>query len=336
MIDVRSLHKYFGPYPALRDVSFSVGEGEIVGLLGPNGAGKTTAMRILACIFPPTSGSITVKGLDILKDAGKVKETIGYLPEYTPYYPDMRVGQYLRFVAQLKGVPKGDRRARVIGVLSRCGLDEVKRRFIKNLSRGFLQRVGLAQALVNSASVLVLDEPTLGLDPKQRVAIRELIRSASQEGRAVILSTHMLDEASMMCNRILLINRGRIITADTPDNLSRKLQKNLKIRLRLEGQLRQVEPFLRSLPVVKELLAEEEQAGVVSCVVVTDMAETTPKVLSQAIFEGGWSLLEMKSEELSLEEMFLELIQRQEACEREAKSIEIAPPREGQNNSIPS
>jgi ABC-2 type transport system ATP-binding protein len=293
-------------------------------------------MRILACIFPPTSGSVTVAGLDILKDSGKVREKIGYLPEYTPYYPDMRVEQYLRFVARMKGVPRGQRKSRVRDALSRCGLEEVERRFIKNLSRGFLQRVGLAQALVNSASVLVLDEPTLGLDPKQRVAMRSLIRSASQEGRAVILSTHMLEEASMMCNRILLINRGRIITADTPDNLNRKLQNNLRIRVRLEGQVRQVEPFLRSLPIVKDLVAEEEQPGVVSCIVMTDMCETTPKVLSQAIFEGGWSLLEMKSEDLSLEEMFLEVIRRQEVSEKAAKPSATIPAREGHGDSAPS
>jgi len=296
-----------------------VKEGEVVGLLGPNGAGKTTTMRILACIFPPTSGVAAVGSFDVLKEASKVKESVGYLPEYTPYYPDMRVVNYLHFVAQLKGIRSGERKRRVEEIMERCNLEEVERRYIKNLSRGYRQRVGLAQALVNDANVLILDEPTLGLDPKQRVHIRKLIRTLSEEGRTLLISTHMLSEASMICQRVVVMNHGRVVTADSPESLSQKLQKKLAITLKVGGPVEEIRKTLLSTPLVNDVTVQDTgEAEMAWYNVSGEGSESLAKSVSQTIIRRGWSLLEMKTETPSLEEVFMALVEEEVQSEEEA------------------
>ncbi|MBI4412929.1 MAG: ABC transporter ATP-binding protein, partial [candidate division NC10 bacterium] len=233
MIEVEGLTKFYGPKAAIEEVSFEVAKGEVVGFLGPNGAGKTTTMRILACFMPPTSGTARLAGFDIGKHSLQVRRRIGYLPESVPLYGDMTVRQYLTFAAEAKGVPRPQRGGRVAEVMERCLISDVPERLVRNLSKGYRQRVGLAQALVGNPEVLILDEPTLGLDPKQILEIRSLIRDMRGE-RTVILSTHILPEVSMVCQRVIIIHEGRIAAVDTPENLNLRLQKSSRILLEVE------------------------------------------------------------------------------------------------------
>lgn len=219
MIEVRGLTKRYGSVTAIEDISFSVGKGEIVGFLGPNGAGKTTTMRVLTGFVPASGGSVSVDGFDVHKDPLAVKQRVGYLPENVPLYREMVVRRYLLYVAALKGLPRRDRAVEVDRLLERCGLEDMAHRIIGHLSRGYRQRVGLAQALIGSPPVLILDEPTVGLDPKQIVGIREMIQELSAE-HTVLLSTHILSEVAMLCQRVVIINHGRVVAEDTMENLT--------------------------------------------------------------------------------------------------------------------
>lgn len=221
MVEVTGLTKYYGAFRAIENVSFSARRGEILGFLGPNGAGKTTTMRILAGFMPPTEGKATVEGFDVSKDALEARKRIGYLPENPPLYLDMTVRSYLIFVGRIKGVGKKDLRRALDGVLERCSLTEVATRLIKHLSKGYRQRLGLAQALIHSPTVLILDEPTLGLDPKQTVDIRGLIKELSGD-RVVVLSTHILPEVSQLCDKVVIINEGRVAIEQSLENLTRE------------------------------------------------------------------------------------------------------------------
>src|SRR5262250_3243118 len=218
MIEVQNLTKHYGPFTAIRDVSFSVAPGEIVGFLGPNGAGKSTTMRILSCFLPASTGSAKVAGFDVFRESMEVRKRIGYLPENVPLYTDMRVAPYLDFVAEVKGVPRAARKKRVADVMDRCLIADVQNRLIRNLSKGYRQRVGLAQAIVSDPHVLILDEPTIGLDPRQIAEIRALIKSLAGE-HTVILSTHILPEVSMVCSGVVIINRGSIVAQGPIDRL---------------------------------------------------------------------------------------------------------------------
>ncbi len=220
MIEAKELTKEYGDLVAVRAISFRVDKGEILGFLGPNGAGKTTTMRMITGYLPPTTGTAVVAGFDVLEDPIEVKRRIGYLPETPPLYMDMNVTSYLHFVAQIKGIPKSERNERMEWVLQRCGLTEVRKRLIQNLSKGFKQRVGLAQAIIHRPDVLVLDEPTVGLDPKQIREIRSLIVELSKE-HTIILSTHILPEVTMICNRAVIIHRGKIVLEGTVNELTR-------------------------------------------------------------------------------------------------------------------
>ncbi len=220
MIEVENLTKYYGDRPAIDNITFRVEKGEILGFLGPNGAGKTTTMRILAGFFPPTSGIARVAGYDVVNNSIDVRRRIGYMPETIPLYKDMRVKEYLEFVAEVKGVPRKRRKSKIEKAMKECGTTEVYHRLIGKLSKGFQQRVGLAQALLHDPEVLILDEPTIGLDPKQIIEIRQLIKSLAGE-RTIILSTHILPEVSMTCQRVIIINEGKIIAMDTPENLNK-------------------------------------------------------------------------------------------------------------------
>lgn len=214
MIEVRNLTKRYGDIEAIRDISFSAAKGQILGFLGPNGAGKTSTMRIITGFMPATSGTVTVAGFDIFEQSLEVRKRIGYLPENPPLYNDMTVAGYLQFVARIRGITRGEVATAVDRALEKCGLTEVRQRIVGHLSKGFRQRVGLAQALIHNPTVLVLDEPTIGLDPKQIIDIRSLIRDLSGE-RTVILSTHILPEVAQLCEKVVIINRGRIVLEDS-------------------------------------------------------------------------------------------------------------------------
>ena len=230
MIEVQSLTKSYGQFTAVDNISFSVNKGEILGFLGPNGAGKTTTMRILAGFMPATSGTATVAGFDVFTDSLEVRRHIGYLPEAPPVYTDMSVESYLDFVARIKNVPADRRRERVIDAMAKTSLSDRAGELIKRLSRGYKQRVGIAQALVHDPDVIILDEPTVGLDPKQIIEVRHLIKSLAGS-HTIILSTHILPEVSMTCDRVVIINKCKVAAVDTPENLTTQLKGGLKVRV---------------------------------------------------------------------------------------------------------
>jgi ABC-2 type transport system ATP-binding protein len=305
MIEVERLTKFYGLIPAISELSFTVGQGEVVGFLGPNGAGKTTTQKILTCFLPPTSGQARINGFDISKDSLKVRERVGYLPENVPLYREMTVDRFLSFAAQAKGVESREVKPALDKVLGDCGLEKVRKRIIGHLSKGFKQRVGLAQALLNNPPVLVLDEPTIGLDPAQVVEIRQLIRSLGQE-RTILLSTHVLPEVSQVCQRVIIVNQGRIVATDTVANLTAQLQTSRKILLTIQGPEEEVLNTLWGHPGV--LKAGIDPAGPGRYEVEMDKEQDIRADLARLIVEKGWGLLKLSSRELSLEEVFVRLV----------------------------
>jgi len=307
MIKVENLTKYYGQIPAIDSISFEVGKGEILGFLGPNAAGKTTTMRILTCFFPATSGKASVAGFDIFRHSIEVRKRIGYLPENVPLYTDMPVSKYLGFVAELKGIPYREKKKSVSQVIDYCGLKKFPDRLIGKLSKGYRQRVGLAQALLNDPEVLILDEPTVGLDPKQIIDIRNLIKDMAGK-RTVILSTHILPEVSMTCHRVIIINQGKVITVDTPENLNKKLQKSSEILVTVEGPASEILKCLRSISGVLSVAPKEDSKENTSYLVESDKDRDIRKDISRTIVQNNWGLLEMKSIGMSLEDIFIKLV----------------------------
>ncbi len=313
MIEVEYLTKRYGLLVAIEDVSFQVRQGEILGFLGPNGAGKTTTMRILAGFFPATQGRAMVAGYDVFEHPLEAKSRVGYLPESPPLYTEMTVDSYLRFVATIKGVAGSETPARMEVVKERCGLSGQGERLIKHLSKGFRQRVGLAQALIHDPDVLILDEPTIGLDPKQIIEFRELIGSLRGE-HTIILSTHILPEVSMTCDRVIIINRGQIVAVDSPRNLTSQMQGGEQIDLTVGGDTGRVAELLNALPHVRRVAVEEPQNGLSSVLVEADgQAEIRHEVARQVIREG-LDLYELKVRSVSLEEVFVELTTEEETA----------------------
>jgi ABC-2 type transport system ATP-binding protein len=307
MIEVTNLTKYYGEVRGIDNISFSIGRGEIAGLLGPNGSGKTTTMRILTCFFPPTRGSARVAGYDVVTQPIEVRRRIGYVPETVPLYPDMKVAGYLSFVAEAKRMNPRWKKARIGAIMERCGLVEVAHRLVGNLSKGFRQRVGLAQALINDPEVLILDEPTIGLDPRQVAEIREFIKSLAGE-RTIILSTHILPEVSMTCERVIIIHEGQIAAVDTPDNLMKKLQKTSKTVVLIKGPGGNIREKLEMLPGVISIEDRGETSPGVCCFEVE--AEKESEIsgeLAQMVYLNSWKLVEMRTEKMSLEKIFIEL-----------------------------
>ncbi len=250
MIVVKDLTKYYGTFAAIQNLTFEVAAGEIVGFLGPNAAGKTTTLKILAGYMPPTFGTATVNGHDCVEESLAARRSLGYLPETVPLYPDLTVSQFLDFAGQAKGLERQERRREVARAISDCSLEEVKDTLIGVLSKGFRQRVGLAQALLGRPPLLILDEPTIGLDPAQIVEIRELIRQLAGE-HTIILSSHILPEVSQLCQRVIIINRGQIVASDTPANLTQQLGREARIHLRVRGPEQEIAVALAALPGVK-------------------------------------------------------------------------------------
>jgi ABC-2 type transport system ATP-binding protein len=300
MIEVDHLTKYYGPYTAIWDVTFDVGQGEILGFLGPNGAGKTTTMRILTGYMPPSEGTARIAGFDVFKDSLEVRRRIGYLPESVPLYPEMTVEAYLNFVAQLRGVRQG-RKDRVWQVMERIRIDDRADQLIGQLSKGYRQRVGLAQAIVHDPDVLILDEPTVGLDPRQIIEVRELIRELG-ETHTVILSTHILPEVREVCERVVVINRGEIAAVDTLERLEANLQGNARVRLQV---LRDTDLAARLRDLDGVLAVERTGEGVYE--VETRQGTDRRPEIAEAVVSAGAGLLELRPVGLSLEDIFLQL-----------------------------
>lgn len=309
LIKFENVSKKYGAFHALHDVSFDVKEGEIVGFLGPNGAGKTTAMRILSGFFPPTHGRVFIGGIDMSKHPHKAKRAIGYLPETVSLYPDMKVIEYLRFVAKLKGVPAHELRGHVRSKMSFCGLLESGHRLIGRLSKGYRQRIGLAQALMADPRVLVLDEPTTGLDPTQIKEIRELIRALGQN-RAVILSTHILPEVSMLCSRVMMINQGQILASGTVPELASCLKDREAIHIKIKEKRDQNRALriLASIPGVETLKIAEELRGDAFIYFETSPDQDLRPRIMKLFVEQGISLAEIQRVQLTLEDVFLGLL----------------------------
>lgn len=310
MIEVESLTKYYGRKVAIRDVNFRVEKGEILGFLGPNGAGKTTTMRILTCFMPASSGTARVAGYDVYKDSLEVRRRIGYLPEHPPLYNDMITLDYLRFVAKIKGVAPRDREQSIYEVMQRCAIKDVKDTIIGKLSKGYRQRVGLAQALVHNPEILILDEPTIGLDPKQTIEVRNLIKSLAGD-HTIILSTHILPEVSMTCKRVLIINKGHIVVEDTPENLTLKLKGSEKIYIKVEGPSEEVISKIKEVHDVIGVSIEQKE-GENSYIIESHINADIRAELASKIVTSDFKLLEMRPVGMSLEEIFLQLTTTEE------------------------
>ena len=307
MIEVKDLTKSFGERTAVDHVSFVVNRGEILGFLGPNGAGKTTTMRILTGFLPATSGTAQVAGFDVFNDSLEVRKRIGYLPENPPLYLDMSVSAYLEFVARIKNVPAEKRQARVDDAMAKTNITDKRHELIKRLSRGYKQRVGLAQALVHDPEVIILDEPTVGLDPKQIIEVRHLIKGLAGS-HTIILSTHILPEVSMTCDRVVIINRGRIAAIDTPANLTQQLKGGQNVLLEVAADQNAVSAAVREIPGVRKVTAEPAGAnGRVALMVEVSAGQDVRSQIAARIVGKGWPLYELRGVNLSLEEIFLEL-----------------------------
>jgi len=308
MIEVEQLSKSYGPIKAIEDVSFVVDKGEILGLLGPNGAGKSTTMRILTCFMPPTSGTARIAGYDIFKDSLKVRRRIGYVPENAPLYTDMPVASFLKFVGEIKGLSRRERLRQIGQVMDDCGISEVQHRYIGKLSKGYRQRVALAQALLGNPDVLILDEPTIGLDPRQIIDIRRLIKGLAGQ-KTVILSTHILPEVSMTCQRVIIINRGRLVAVDTPENLTAKLQKSPRLLMRIEGPADEVARALGGIHGVQTVKQDGSGPGnVATYIVESEKDRDVRKDLAATVVQRNWGLLELRPVDLTLEEVFVRLV----------------------------
>ena len=327
MIEVKNLVKNYGKYEAVKGISFKVDTGEVVGFLGPNGAGKSTTMNIITGYISASSGEVSIDGFDILKNPKEAKKRIGYLPEIPPLYTDMTVTEYLEFVADLKGIKKNEIKPMLADIMDKIKITHVSGKVIKNLSKGYRQRVGLAQALVGYPEVLILDEPTVGLDPKQIIEIRDVIKDLSKT-HTIILSSHILSEVSAVCNRVIIINKGRVIAVDTPERLSDNLCQN-SIKVKVKGDRDAV------LSAFKEdtafTSAEEEytnEDGTVE-LVIKGAENTDPR---EAAFDNavrnGFKLLMLKSDKMSLEEVFLQVTENaaeEENAETSEEETETAP-----------
>ncbi|HGE70342.1 TPA: ATP-binding cassette domain-containing protein [Candidatus Poribacteria bacterium] len=319
MIEVEKLTKRYGNFTAIEDVTFNVNEGEVVGFLGPNAAGKTTTMRILTCFMPATDGTARVAGYDIFRNPLDVKRHIGYLPENVPLYTEMSVESYLNFMAKIKGVSGKLRKQRVDSAIEACGLERFRNRLIGKLSKGYRQRVGLAQSLVHNPPVLILDEPTIGLDPRQIIEIRNLIKNLGGD-HTVILSTHILPEASMICSRVIVINEGKIAgtvslkegkVSVIESRLTGKvtnLEESGSIYVKVQGPSDKVTSRLKLIPHVIDVILEQEDGDLLTYIVTHEIGADVRAELTSTMVYSGWRLLELRPVEMTLEDAFLELI----------------------------
>jgi ABC-2 type transport system ATP-binding protein len=306
MIEVDQLTKRYGPTLAVSDVTFQVQKGEILGFLGPNGAGKTTTMRVITGYLPPSSGKVSVAGHDVVEEPLEAKKRTGYLPEAPPVYTDMRVTEYLAFVARIKGLPRRAIKSRLDEVCETCAIADVRERQIGKLSKGYRQRVGLAQAIIHNPEVLVLDEPTAGLDPKQIIEARQLIKGLAGQ-HTIVLSTHILPEVSKTCDRVVVINGGKIAAVGTPEELTRRLQGFETVLVTAEGPASDIQEKLRKVGGVNLVEQREQHDSRVTLEVHAEKDQDVRAELARAVVESQWKLLELKTSGLSLEDIFLKL-----------------------------
>jgi ABC-2 type transport system ATP-binding protein len=306
VIEVDHLTKRYGRVTAVEDVSFRVERGEILGFLGPNGAGKTTTMRILTGYMPATEGKAVVAGFDVFDQPVEAKRRTGYLPETPPLYPDMSVIEYLTFVAKIKGVPPADRAQRVKTVMQRTRIDDMADRLCSKLSKGYRQRVGLAQAIIHNPDVLILDEPTAGLDPKQIIETRQLIKELAGD-HTIILSTHILPEVSQTCQRVIIINKGRVVAVDTPDNLTARLRGSETMYVQVDARGADVSGALSRVVGVTRVVESDRRDGSAGYEVESERGRDVRRDLARTVVTNGWGLLELRPLRMSLEEIFLSL-----------------------------
>ncbi len=315
MIEVEGLTKYYGRFAAIRDVNFKVQTGEIVGFLGPNGAGKTTTMRILTCFTPPSAGNARILGMDVREDSRQIRTKVGYLPENVPLYTWMRVRAYLEFVARAKGIPSSERDREIDRVLAETSTGDVKRKIIGSLSKGYRQRVGLAQALIGNPAILILDEPTIGLDPRQIREIRNLIKGFAQN-RTVILSTHILPEVSQICDRVIIINKGAIVAEDTPSSLAMGRQGSQRCEVKVKAAADEARAFMAKIQgVVGVTPGPGPTNGQATLIVESAAGNDLRAQLARAVVEKGWDLLGLKAIEVTLEVVFIDLVTEEGAGE---------------------
>ena len=312
MIEVDKVTKYFGSFPAITDISFRVEPGEVLGFLGPNGAGKTTTMKIITGFLPPTSGKVTVAGYDIVTESLEARRHIGYMPETVPLYTDMTVEEYLRFMGRIRGMSRECIVRRIDDVIGICRLGDYQSTYISKLSKGFRQRLGVAQAILHEPDVLILDEPTIGIDPIQVVETRQLIRELGGE-HTLIVSTHILPEVSMICERVIIIHEGQIVAVDRPENLASRLRGVERVELDVKGPQQDVAGALRSVEGVKDVARTTAEApGVSSYTVEADRGAEVRAELAAEVVRGGWDLLRLESMGMTLEEIFLRLTTSEE------------------------
>ncbi|NLN40943.1 MAG: ABC transporter ATP-binding protein [Clostridiales bacterium] len=307
MIKIENLTKRYGQHVAVDNLNFTVNEGEVVGFLGPNGAGKSTTMNIITGYISATEGTVTVDGYDILDNPEEVKKRIGYMPELPPLYVDMTVKEYLDFVFEIKKANTKNKKQEMERIMELVKITDVQNRLIKNLSKGYKQRVGLAQALVGNPPVLILDEPTVGLDPKQIIEIRNLIKDLGRK-HTVILSSHILPEVSAVCERVIIINKGRIVASDTPENLSKRLGESSKLSIRIAANEKQAVKVLRDVPGIKYVEAQGvKEPDTVDVWVEAEKDIDVRRPIFNALSRAGYPILQMKSMDLTLEEIFLQV-----------------------------
>ena len=310
MIKLENVTKKYGKFEALKGISFEVNEGEVVGLLGPNGAGKSTTMNIITGFIEQTSGTVIVNGYDVQKKPSKAKKSIGYMPEGVPLYNDLTVKEFIKYMAELKGVPKKQIKENVEKALKDAGLTEVKNRLTRNLSRGYKQRVSLAGTLVSNPKVIILDEPTVGLDPKQVAEIREVIKNLGKE-HTVILSSHILSEVSQICNRVIIINKGEIVAIDTPENLEKKVSNKNLIYITVEDNENKVIGMKEKIQGIKSInLEKENEDGTKQYVIEVEDSLDIRKTIFADFAKENLAIFEMKKADTTLEEAFMKLIEK--------------------------
>jgi len=319
MINVKELTKRYARTIAVNQISFEVAKGQIVGFLGPNGAGKTTTMRMLTCFLPPSAGTATVAGFDVLEQPLEVKKRTGYLPETPPLYPEMETIEYLRFVGRLKGLSGADLGKRVDYVCERCAVTDVKKKLISKLSKGYRQRVGLAQAIIHNPDVLILDEPTAGLDPKQINETRDLIKGLAGD-HTIILSTHILPEVEQTCEQVIIINKGKLVATDSVQNLRARARGAESVLLEVAGRngmldVAAVQQKLQQISGVSRVLCKDQRDSQMVLEVESQKGRLVRGDLARAVVESGWDLNELRPAAMSLEEIFLQLTGNEAAAE---------------------
>jgi ABC-2 type transport system ATP-binding protein len=331
LIEVEHLTKSYGQARAVNDISFQVEKGEILGFLGPNGAGKTTTMRVLTGYLPATNGTARIAGYDVFEQSMEVRKRIGYLPETPPLYPDMSVQDYLAFVARIKGVSSGEINRRLEEAMRMANITDKRYELIKRLSRGYKQRVGIAQSIVHNPDVVILDEPTVGLDPNQIKEVRHLIKGLAGE-HTIILSTHILPEVEMTCDRVVIINKGRIAAVDTTENLTTQLKSGERVQVKIRGSQEAIRKTLEKIEAVKHIdLSPSDDSDVVGATIESEQGTDLRPQIAARVVGSGLDLLELRAVKLSLEDIFMQLTtEEKSAVENDArpKESEIEPPTE--------